>query len=205
MAVLAATAWESNASMIESCVALGYLKDSDAVLDPTYGQGKWWAKWKPEALTCSDLTTGTDFRQLPHPDSVFDAAVFDPPYVCTGNRAKTTIPDFYARYGLTECPTTPQALQDMIDAGLKELLRVVKPRGLVLAKCADYVSSGKLWLGTHRTLQHALDVGYFCQDRLIYVGHARPQPPRTRTDGETVRQEHARTNWSMLLVLRTPR
>lgn len=190
--------------MIESCVELGYLRKSDYLLDPTYGLGQWWKRWSPDGLEISDLSTGVDFRQLPHADATFDAAVFDPPYVATGSRDKTGIPDFYAAYGLTNCPRTPEELQAMNNAGLKEIMRVVKPKGLILAKCTDYVSSGKLFLGTHHTLTHSLSLGMTLQDRLIYVGRARQQPQRKRKDGQPVRQQHSRQNWSMLFVLKVP-
>lgn len=205
MTVLAATSWTSNARMIEACVQLDYLRPGDRVLDPTYGKGNWWTRYRPDDLVASDLSTGVDFRQLPHPDASFDVVAFDPPYVCTGGRSKTTIQDFYDRFGLTDCPKTPQGLQELIEAGLKEVMRVTKPRGLILVKCANYVSGGKLWLGAHKTLQYGLDLGLHLQDQLIYVGHGRPQPARTRADGRAVRQEHARTNWSTLLILQTPR
>lgn len=208
--VLGAKAWRTNAAMIADVARLGYLKKSDVVLDPTYGRGKWWTVWRPDNLAETDLTTGTDFRALPFPRAMFDAAVFDPPYVCTGGRATSTLTDFYSRYGLTEAPTSPEALQLMINGGLAELARVVKPATAsephyVLVKCANYVSSGKLWLGVHRTTQAALELGYTVQDQLIFVGHARSQPKRKRKDGQPVRQHHARANWSTLLVLETPR
>jgi DNA modification methylase len=207
--VMAATAWPSNAHLIADCARLEYLRYEDEILDPTWGRGTWWKIWEPVPfrLVRHDLYTldGIDFRQLPHEDRCFDAVTFDPPYVCTGGRDTTTMPDFADRYGLTNAPRTPAALQEMNNAGLKEMLRVVKPKGIVLVKCADYVWSGKLVIGTHRTLTAALDLGFSLEDRLEHIGRPRPQPPRTRADGEPVRQHHARRNLSTLLVLRAPR
>lgn len=206
MTILAATAWRSNAELIVACSDLQYLNRDDKVIDPTYGKGTWWKLFRPTGLVAQDLANdGVDFRQLPHDDATFDAAAFDPPYVCVGGRTTTTMPEFHARYGLTDAPRTPAALWEMNDAGLKELARVVKPRGIVLAKCADYVWSGKLQMGTHHTLTAALALGFECVDRLEHIGRPRPQPPRTRSDGEAVRQHHARRNLSTLFVLRAPR
>ena len=89
-------------------------------------------------------------------------------------------------------------MQDQINDGLTEMVRVVKPGGIVLVKCQDYVSSGRLWLGTHHTLTHALRLGCECVDRLEHHGEPRPQPPGRRV-------LHARRNLSTLFVLRTPR
>jgi hypothetical protein len=199
---MAATPWTTNAHLIVDCVRLGYLGADDLTLDPTYGKGTWWKLWRPEKLVTHDLVTdGVDFRDLPHPDGSFRRAAFDPPYVCVGGRTTTTMPEFHARYGLTAAPRTPVALQAHNDDGLAEVHRVLKRGGTALVKCADYVWSGKLQIGTHRTLCAALALGFELVDRMEHIGRPRPQPPRTRADGQPVRQHHARRNLSTLLVL----
>lgn len=197
--ILAATAWASNAEMIRDVAALGYLREGWVTLDPTYGRGTWWKLWKPHALVTHDLRDdGVDFRSLPEADATFDAVAFDPPYVSVGGRTTTGIPDLHDRYGLTDAPTSPAGLQEIIDAGLKEMLRVVKPSGFVLVKCQDYISSGKLWEGTSRTRNAAVECGFEVFDRLEHVSSPRPQPARSR-------QVHARRNLSTLFVLRAPK
>lgn len=202
--VLAASAWPTNADLIADVARLGYLEPGDRVLDPTHGLGVWWKRWRPAQLVAHDLDPAkapdgpADFRHLPYRSGCFDAATYDPPYVCVGGRRTTTLPDLHDRYGLTGAPATPAELQRLIDAGLAELVRVVKPRGLVLVKCQDYVSSGRLWPGTHHTLAHAFDLGCELVDRLEHLAGVRPQPPGRR-------QVHARRNLSTLLVLRTPK
>ena len=47
--VYACTAWPTNAAMIADVHRLGYLKDEDHILDPTYGRGRWWRVWRPGA------------------------------------------------------------------------------------------------------------------------------------------------------------
>lgn len=196
MTVLAATAWPTNADLIADCAVLGYLSDTDHVLDPTYGRGKWWTKWRPEKLTHHNRTEdGSDFRELPYATGTFDAIAYDPPYVCVGGRDTSGLPDYLDRYGMGDAPSSPVLLQRLINWGLTEMHRLVKPGGIVLVKCQDYVSSGKLWLGTHHTLTHALALGFECVDRLEHIGSARPQPPGRR-------QVHVRRNLSTLFVLR---
>jgi hypothetical protein len=204
--VLAASSWKSNAEMILDCVRLQYLKDSDSVLDPTYGKGIWWKLWTPARLTRHDKfkLDGVDYRSLPHGEGEFDAVAFDPPYVCPGGRESSGIPDFFDQYGMDGEAKTPGEQQAINNLGLAECYRVVKPGGYVLTKCADYVWSGKLVLGTHETLVHALSLGFKVQDRMEHVGHPRPQPQRTRKDGQAVRQHHARRNLSTLFVLQRP-
>lgn len=200
--VLAATAWNTNADMILDCVRLGYLRKEWLTLDPTYGKGNWWTKWRPDQLITSDIHPATDaqlhddFRDTAYPKNTFDAVAFDPPYVCIGGRKTGSMKTMHAAYGMTDAPRTPWELQLMIDGGLAEVWRVLKPKGIALVKCQDYVSSGKLFPGTHHTLTFALDdCGFTLVDRLEHIAKApRPQPAGRR-------QVHARRNLSTLLVL----
>lgn len=197
--VMAATRWKTNGYLLADCRRLGYLKDSDFTLDPTYGRGRWWTVWRPEVLVAHDIREdGVDFTELPYLDGTFDAVTFDPPYVSVGGRRTTGLSDFHDRYGLEDAPKSPADLQHLIDRGLGEMFRVVKPGGIVLVKCQDYVSSGRLWLGTHWTLTTAMDLGFVIVDRLEHIGAPRPQPPGRR-------QVHARRNLSTLFVLRRPK
>lgn len=131
---------------------------------------------------------------------------------CVGGRSTTSIPDFHDRYGMTNAPKSPAELQQLINDGLTEMQRVVKERGLILCKCQDYVSSGKLWIGTHWTLTHAYRLGLTLVDRLEHIGKARAQPTGkwVETDGKEPvwvprRQQHARRNLSTLFVFQKQR
>lgn len=199
--------WPTNAELISDVARLGWLRKDWRILDPTYGRGTWWKIWRPSReLVCHDLRAdGVDFTRLPHPNALFDAVAFDPPYVATGGRESSTAPEFQDRYGLYEAPGTPRQLQHLIDRGLAECARVVKPRGLVLAKCADYVSSGHLWPGVFRTHARAEQLGLELVDILVHATEPGMQPKRRRKDGAEVRQHHARFNASTLLVLRADR
>jgi hypothetical protein len=204
--VLAAHRWASNAELIESCAQLGYLRRDWITLDPTYGRGIWWKRWRPNTLvTHNRLDDGIDFRSLPHPDNTFHAVAFDPPFVSAGGRKTTGLPEFHDRFGMTDAPSSPAGVQTMINAGLDEMVRVLGSRGMLLVKSQDYISSGQYWPGTHYTLTYALALGCEIVDRLEHIGSPRPQPTRTRKDGSPVRQVHARRNLSTMLVLRGPK
>lgn len=209
MTVLAAKHWRSNAELIEDIARLGYLREDWLTLDPTAGRQTWWKAWRPRQLVTVDLykpaDLRADFTDLPFADSTFDAVAYDPPYVCAGGRTTTGMADMHDRYGLTNAPTTARGVQQTINDGLAEMHRVVKPSGIVLTKCQDYVSSGSLWLGTHHTLIHALELGFRVVDRIEHITNPRPQPKRHRADGTPTKQLHARRNLSTLFVLRKPR
>lgn len=213
MTVLAATKWNTNADLILACVELGYLRKEWSTVDVTWGRGNWWKKWRPDLLIAGDEKIPADpppnfvrldFTDLPWPDSMFRVVAFDPPYVCLGGRKTSKLGEFNDRYGLTEAPRTPVALQHLIDDGLGECYRVVEPGGFVLAKCADYITSGRLWLGTHHTLTRALALGFTVQDRLEMIATRRRAQPPTR-NGKPFVQQHAGRNLSTLLVLKAPR
>lgn len=54
--IMAIGQWRTNADMIaDAVVPLGYLHEDWVTLDPTYGYGKWWTRWKPRELVGSDL------------------------------------------------------------------------------------------------------------------------------------------------------
>lgn len=85
--ILAAAKRATNADLIVECHQLGYLRDDDRVLDPTYGLGTFWRDWRPADLVACDLNpaksplgVSVDFTALPWEDEAFDAVVFDPPY-----------------------------------------------------------------------------------------------------------------------------
>lgn len=201
MTLLAAQTFRDNAEMIEQCAQLGYLKPEWFTLDPTYGKGNWWTRFRPTVLSMHDkyVLDGVDFTNLPEDDDTYDAAAFDPPYVAKGGRATSGMKDFDAAYGLRLAERTPWALQTAINYGLDELARVVVPRGSVLVKCQNYVSNGRLFLGREHTLQHALDKGFTVTDIVEYVVKApRPQPPGRQ-------QKHFRRNLSTLLVFKAPK
>jgi tRNA G10 N-methylase Trm11 len=193
--ILAAHPWRNNAELIAATARLGYIKQTDKVLDPTYGRGKWWTEFRPDDLTTHDKKLdGVDFRNLPYDPETFDVVAFDPPYVSTGGRQTTTMPDFADRYGMTDAPRTPAGLQILINDGLAEVARVTKKNGIVLCKCQNYISSGHLWLGAHWTLSEALHLGLECIDILEHT----VKKPRAQPKGR--RQVHARRNLSTLFV-----
>lgn len=189
--VLAAQPWTTNGHLIKEVAKLGYL--DGVVLDATYGRGTWWKQWHPLWLT---VYTGThDFRSLPEVDATFDAIVFDPPYVSPGGRKTTGIPEFFKRFGMDDCPRTPEDLQLLIEDGMDEMYRLLKPGGYLLQKSKDYISSGKYWNGTYLTQQHA--IGKLGMEQVDRFEMIRPKGPQSQT-----RQVHARRNHSTLFVFK---
>lgn len=199
--VVAVNDWPTNADMIVDIVRVGHLRRDRLTLDPTYGEGNWWTLWRPDRLVCHDKYKGdgVDFRHVPHADDEFDQIGYDPPYVSVGGRDTSGLGDFFERYGLRGASKGHRQLQRLIDQGTDEMARVLRPgTGRLVIKCADYVSGGKLRIGTHWTLTHAEKIGLEIVDKFVHAGDVRPQP-----DGRDV--QHARQNSSTAYVLRKPR
>lgn len=210
--VLSCQFFPDNGTIIKQCARLGYLKKSMRILDPTYGNGLWWTEVKFPKLVAHDLAIdGLDFRSLPHKSRSFDAITYDPPYVSVGGRESSNIKEMYDAYGLLGAPTSPAKLQTLINDGLTEMVRLLRPSGYLLVKCQNYVSSGKLFLGVNNTLNHGLMLGLTVQDQFIHARKSGGPQPKNRTktlpSGEKVKskQQHSRNNWSTMIVFQKPK
>lgn len=216
MSVRAAHAWNTNAELIADVAQL-YIPADAEVLDLTYGRGVWWRKFRPERLTLMNgeggfvcgpdgvLDVEPDYRRIPEDwHGRFDVVAFDPPYVSTGGRATSTVPEFNDRYGLTEASRTPVDLHWYNIGGLEQAALAAKPAGLILVKTMPYVSSGKLQPVPMWIYHHAdVEMGLTLVDWFVHQGHPGMQPSEN-LDGSRRRQVHARQNASHLFVFRTP-
>lgn len=218
--IMGAGSW-TNAGLMVACRELGFLDDDWAIIDPTYGRGTWWTLWCPTNLVAwtRDTTARAqhpdmvllcwpswDFRHVDRSNDCYDAAVFDPPYCAMGGRTTTNIDDMTDHYGMDDAPATPKLCQELINDGLTEMARIVVPSrsqtkgpGILLVKCMNYVSGGKVWPGVYLTTKHAVEtLGLRYVTQFDVVGHGGPQPGGRQ-------QRHPVNNTSTLLVFRTPR
>lgn len=207
--ITAVSTARNNAELIAQCAQLGYLHDTWPTLDPTFGLGRFWNLWRPTVLMASDLDPAKsplppeDFTRLPYLDDTFAAVVFDPPYKLNGTSTGRGAAACDDDYGVAGAYASVDDRHALIRAGITECLRVLAPGrrtdrttgGFLLVKCQDQVNGGRVRWQTHEFTAHACATpGVRLVDALFLVGH-RPQPP-----GRS--QQHARRNYSTLLVLR---
>lgn len=197
--ILAADSFSSNANLIRRVHELGYIRDSDLVLDPTYGRGNWWKEYRPKKLVTRTHINGFDFRHMNFSNDMFDVVAFDPPYVSKGGRDTSGIQEMDGAYGMDDAPSTPEGVQKLINAGLYEMRRVCKPNGKILVKCKNYISSGKFFPGVFNTQKWAEQIRLDVVDLFIHYGSPGPQPT-INLDGSPRKQVHARNNYSVLFV-----
>jgi hypothetical protein len=185
----------TNAELI-AAVAPFYLTGS--VCDVTYGLGGWWQKFRPLELMAHDIDPGkgdgVDFTALPEAAATYDAVVFDPPYIPQGGYDTSTAPAFVGRFGLTS--RSRSDLWDMIEAGIIECRRVLRPEGYLLVKCMDFVNGRGFHLGHRKVLDLADAAGLRCHDLIV---HHTGSGPGGHNIFDPVR---ARRHHSYLLVFR---
>jgi len=181
-----------------------YFKKGDHIADVTYGKGVFWKKLKKSDYHCywSDIVThesyphveNIDFRKLPYENDCMDVVIFDPPYHHTGNNQRQNEKDYQS---IRTTPNHSHAMiLDLYKAGMKEALRVLKPGGLLLVKCADEIESGKQRrLHIEVWLYARLGLGFLDQDGLQLTQVRNPHRHHQR-------QLHAHNNLSHLWVFR---
>lgn len=191
-AVRAIGARKNNAELMVDCHRLGYIRDTDRVLDVTYGKGRFWKKYRPEGLITNDLDWSTDafwhfdFRRLPF-DSM-DVVVFDPPYKLNGTGGSHPSDE---GYGVAGGYVDWRDKHQLIIDGIEECARIAGR--MLLVKCQDQVCSGAVRWQTYTFTATAARCGFELVDMLHVQGH-RKQPPGRR-------QVHAARDYSTLLVL----
>ncbi len=167
----------TNAELMAAVAPL-YLTGS--VLDPTYGEGKWWEKVRPDPFAFHDLKLdAVDFRALPEDDQTFDSVVFDPPYTISGGKSGAALyhnhagagsrpVGFQERYGLG-VRNLDEPLDSLIRKGLAECCRVA--RQWVLVKCMEFAQGGGP-TGFHDTptmvTNEAAERGWYKHDQIVH-------------------------------------
>lgn len=155
----------TNADLMAAVAPL-YL--TGAVLDPTYGEGKWWVRFRPESLTAHDLhkLDGVDFRALPHPDRSFETVCYDPPYVLSGGTASPGAADLRERFGL-DVGYNDRTLKALILDGLVECARVADR--WLLVKCMEFAQGGRFHDIPNQVTNRAQDIGWRKHDQIVHA------------------------------------
>jgi hypothetical protein len=116
--------------------------DAATALDMTYGSGKFWTGYDAVRVTGIDLDPTraldvcADFTRLPFRDSVFDVAIFDPPYLSGCSKQQT------ARMGSRfSFFANDDDLRHAVTRGVSEAWRV--SRVGVIVKVQNYSHSGR--------------------------------------------------------------
>lgn len=145
----------------------------DPIVDLTFGKGRFWSVHRPDSLIGMDLAAGAhygggemgeeliakgdvrgDFRNLPFKDGSVGTIIYDPPHLKRRNSDGASV--YALLYNLN-------SWDGRFDHVASEIHRVLKDKGLVIAKLADELSRGRL--NDARFYQALYDVGFRWFDR----------------------------------------
>lgn len=175
-----------------------HVRPGSKIADVTFGKGSFWNRVNPKnyELIPSDLTTGTDFRNLPYESGSFDVVVLDPPYIY--NPKGTIKSSISNQYNINQSQPSIQSNDDVIKLyieGIFEAQRVLKSNGFLILKCQDVIESGKQkWNHIDLYLQ-CTEIGFTSIDLFVVT-------PRAIPTSRWKNQKHARKNHSYFWIMK---
>jgi DNA methylase len=182
-----------------------YVPAGSKIADITFGQGVFWKKVEKGAYNVrpSDIKIGIDCRSLPYDNASFDCVVFDPPYMHTpGGTAHQNHQNFelyYVNNGASNSEKKyHEAVLDLYFRGSAEAHRVLRPGGVLIAKCQDEVCANKQRLTHVEVINELATMGFVVEDLFVVIRRNKPGVSRV------LKQVHARKNHSYFLVFRKP-
>jgi len=177
-----------------------YVAPGSTVADVTYGKGVFWKHVPKNAyrLLPSDLSTGTDCRELPYGDASIDCVVFDPPYMHTpGGTAHVQHQNYESYYKNNRASSNRkyhEAVLDLYFSAAREAWRVLRPHGMYIVKCQDEVCANLQRLTHVEIINELAGYGFVAEDLFVVVRTGKPGVSRL------LRHAHARKNHSYFLV-----
>lgn len=168
-------------------------------LDPTYSKGNFYKNSGiDEPLEKFDLYPQTDdtlqanANDLPHWDNSITSIMFDPPFVAGHTKSKPSGIIGERFYGFRYISD----LWQWYDECLIEFHRILEPKGTLIFKCQDTVSSGKQFFSHVYIMNQAEKHGFYIKDLFILgaknriIGHNHSN------------QQHARKFHSYFIVMK---
>lgn len=141
-------------------------------LDPTFSKGEFYRRIaKPKY--CFDINPivgvkRADCRKLPLADESIGSIMFDPPFLPHTN--KTGEDKMKERFGSYP---TDEDLWDFYKDSLIEFYRVLKPKGILVFKCQDFLNHQTQHWAHIRVFELATDIGFYGEDLFIFVNRNR--------------------------------
>lgn len=179
-----------------------YVGEGSRIADVTYGRGVFWRNVPPGLydVLATDISTGTDCRDLPYGDGALDCVVLDPPYMHspdgTAHGTHAAFERHYRNNGLGSQTGSKyhQAVLDLYAEAGGEAHRVLRDGGVLVVKCQDEVCANRQRFTHVELMEIYRRMGFVAEDMFVVVRQNRPGVSRM------VRQVHARKNHSYFLV-----
>lgn len=194
----------TNAELFPEVLRI-YAREGNRILDMTYGQGVFWKNVDTSRfdLSRNDINTKKgeiheDFKCTSWRSSLFDIVILDPPYMF-GAGGKDSVMDKQYENGMYRQDLNQKgikAIVNLYEGGIKEVHRILKPRGLLMVKCMDLIQGGHQHRIHHMLFDIAINnMGMIDEDLFILVSNGVPIMRHKY-------QLHARKNNSFLWVFR---
>ena len=196
--------WEgSDADLIEQMLRFYPSIPPEPILDATYNAGRFWRGSSHHVVSMDinpkfkPMIVGDNRKMDGVPDDEYGVVVYDPPHVGPQGRDKST-KRFDEDFGATvECGKEQGwTLSYLYPPFLEQARRVLKPRGLLLAKITDMVNSHRSQWAHVDFMQMADDAGFTVCDLIIKVRTG----PMVSTKWKTA--HHARKRHCFWIVCR---
>jgi len=166
-------------------------------LDPTYSKGVFYNKsditpprYKFDLYPQTDDTIQSDASTLPLKDESIQSMMFDPPFLEKKKKNKPSGIIGKRFHGFRYIPD----LWEWYDKCIPEFYRILKPKGVLIFKCQDTVSSGKQWFSHVHIMNEAEKNGFYVKDLFVLMAKSRMQ------GHNHTNQKHARKFHSYFLV-----
>ena len=148
--------------------------------DPAYSIGNFYKntgiqepQYKFDIIPQTKDTIQADARNLPLENESLNCIMFDPPFLATKGKSLKENNDnnkINKRFGVY--PSEEELHQFYVDA-MKEFYRILKPKGILIFKCQDKVSSGKQYMTHCFVWQEAIKIGFYPKDLFILLAKNR--------------------------------
>jgi tRNA G10 N-methylase Trm11 len=149
-------------------------------VDPTYSVGNFYKntgiekpKYRFDLFPQIEGVEEANAEDLPLDDQSINTIMFDPPFLATKGKSLTESNEsnkIVKRFG--SYPTEKELHQFYVNA-LKEFYRILKPKGILIFKCQDKVSSGKQYFSHNFIIDKAQEMGYYTKDLFILLAKNR--------------------------------
>ena len=192
----------NNADVFPQILKL-HVPTGSIIADVTYGKGAFWRRVPTTDYTlyASDISEGIDCRELPYGDDSLDCVVLDPPYMegfyrkngseKAGSGTHQAFRDHYSN-GSEEPPSNGAkwhgAVLDMYKQAGTEACRVLRSKGILIAKCQDEVSANRQTPHARRDNQRIRPDGIVLQ-RPVHRGQAQQARRQSPQEAEPRAEE----------------
>jgi SAM-dependent methyltransferase len=191
----------TDAELLETMLDFYPARRPKRILDATVNAGRFW-KGSARKVVGMDIDPKHlpdvvgDNRRMPFKALSFDVVVYDPPHV--PNQGKDQSKDFAGRFGLGTKSGGEHGynLSHLYPPFMTEAYRVLRPKGVLFCKIADYVHNHRFQWAHLEVIKAAVEVGFVACDCIV---KARKNPivdPKWKT------AHHARRQHCYWLVFR---